>query len=144
MVIAGGVEVYEDGTPGRVRLKAIKDFSRETLHAFVEQMTEKGSLIYTDGNTSYNGVPDRQHHATVLRDMPGHVFMPWIHRVFANLKRWGLGVYHGLRRKYLQEYLEEFTFRWNRRRNRAAGFDQLLGIGIGAGPMTLKGLVTGG
>ena len=49
--------------------------------------------------------------------MAAHVVMPAIHRVFSNLKTWGLGVYHGLRRKHLKAYLDEFTFRFNRRRS---------------------------
>ena len=47
-----------------------------------------------------------------------HVVLPWSHRLFSNLKRWGLGVYHGLRRPNLQHYLDEFVFRFNRRRTR--------------------------
>jgi hypothetical protein len=42
--------------------------------------------------------------------------LSWAHRVFANLKRWALGVYHGLRQKHLQSYLDEFIFRSNRLR----------------------------
>jgi ISXO2 transposase-like protein/NADPH-dependent FMN reductase len=49
--------------------------------------------------------------------------------VFSNLKTWGLGVYHGLRRKHLKAYLDEFTFRFNRRRTRHAAFAALLGFG---------------
>lgn len=51
-----------------------------------------------------------------------------MHRVFALLKRWTLGVYHGLRRPHIQRYLEEFTFRFNRRRSQPATFHLLLGI----------------
>ena len=46
--------------------------------------------------------------------------------LFSNLKRWGLGVYHGLRRVNLQHYLDEFVFRFNRRRTRHAAFNTLL------------------
>jgi hypothetical protein len=49
--------------------------------------------------------------------------------LFSNLKRWALGVYHGLRRTNLQHYLDEFVFRFNRRRTRHAAFETLLGIG---------------
>ena len=52
------------------------------------------------------------------------------HRLFANLKRWALGVYHGLRRKHLQSYLDEFVFRFNRRNTRHAAFRSLLRIGV--------------
>ncbi len=41
-----------------------------------------------------------------------HEVLPWIHRVFSNLKTWALGVYHGLRAKHLQAYLDEFLFRF--------------------------------
>jgi hypothetical protein len=46
--------------------------------------------------------------------MAGHIVLPWIHRVFALMKRWGLGTYHGLRRKHIDTYLNEFVFRYNR------------------------------
>src|SRR5262249_4811937 len=63
-----------------------------------------------------------------------HIVLPWIHRLFSNLKRWGLGVYHGLRKTNLQHYLDEFVFRFNRRRTRHAAFDTLLGIGTRTAP----------
>ena len=52
----------------------------------------------------------------MVGDAPAHLVLPWVHRVFANAKRWALGVYHGLRPKHLQAYLDEFVFRFNRRR----------------------------
>lgn len=55
-----------------------------------------GSPIWTDGNSAYRGLPDRHHAATVLGQMPAHVFMPGIHRVFSNLKRRGLMTYRTL------------------------------------------------
>lgn len=62
--------------------------------------------------------------------------MPAIHRVFSNLKTWGLGVYHGLRRKHLRAYLDEFAFRFNRRKFRHAAFATLLGIATAIEPVT--------
>lgn len=73
--------------------------------------------------------------------MAAHVVLPWVHRVFANLKRWALGVYHGLRRPHLQAYLDEFVFRFNRRRDRHAAFRTLLGIGLTTRPFTYKMLI---
>ena len=49
--------------------------------------------------------------------------------MFSNLKRWALGTFHGLRRPQLRRYLDEFVFRWNRRRHTATALDTLLGIG---------------
>ena len=74
--------------------------------------------------------------------MAAHVVLPWTHRVFANLKRWALGVYHGLRRNHLQSYLDEFVFRFNRRRTRHAAFRSLLGIGTRIKPITYKMLIS--
>ena len=140
LIVAGAIEVYEDGSPGRIRLSVIPNFQRETLHGFVTKATAPGSGIFTDGNASYEGVPDRKHVSQVIGAMPAHVFMPWIHRVFSNLKRWGLGTFHGFRRRYLQAYLDEFCFRWNRRKWRSVSFESLLGIGVRVGPMPLKAL----
>jgi len=114
---------------------------RKTLHDFVTGVTTKGSTIWTDGNTSYADVPDRTHDSRVIGKMAAHVFMPWIHRVFANVKRFGLGVYHGFRKRYLQAYLDEFVFRWNRRRHYRVSFESLLGIGIGVGHFPLTALM---
>jgi len=68
--------------------------------------------------------------------MAAHIVLPWVHRVFSNLKTWALGVYHGLRRKHLQAYLDEFVFRFNRRRTRHAAFRSLLGLTTAKGPVT--------
>ena len=73
--------------------------------------------------------------------MAAHIVLPWTHRIFANLKTWGLGVYHGLRRKYLQSYLDEFVFRFNRRRSRHAAFRSLLAIAVAIKPATYKMLI---
>jgi len=61
--------------------------------------------------------------------------------VFSNLKTWAKGVFHGLRKRHLQRYLDEFVFRWNRRRHMRSAFDTLLGIGIGLGPATYRDFV---
>jgi hypothetical protein len=142
MVLIGAVELKEGRYPARIRLEAIRDFRRETLHSFVLQSTCSGSEIWTDGNSAYAEVPGRSHLSQVVRGKKAHELMPWIHRVFSNLKRYAMGVYHGFRRKYLQAYLDEFTFRWNRRRYYSVSFDMLLGIGMLVGPVPLKELVT--
>ena len=67
--------------------------------------------------------------------------LPWVHRVFSNLKTWALGVYHGLRRKHIQAYLNEFTFRYNRRTTRHTAFKSLLGGGLQLKPATYKMLI---
>lgn len=63
----------------------------------------------------------------VLGRMAAHVVLPWAHRVFSLLKRWGTGTFHGFRRPHLQAHLDEFAWRWNRRNSRHTSFDRLLG-----------------
>jgi hypothetical protein len=70
--------------------------------------------------------------------MAAHIVQPWVHRVFSNLKTWALGVYHGLRPHHLQAYLDEFVFRFNRRRTRHAAFRSILAIT----PATYNMLIT--
>ena len=67
--------------------------------------------------------------------MAAHMAPPWIHKVFANLKRPGLGVYHGFRKKHIQAYPDEFTFRWNRKRSFETAWIEALGIGLRIQPM---------
>jgi hypothetical protein len=73
--------------------------------------------------------------------MAAHIVLPWVHRVFSNMKTWALGVYHGLRRKNIQTYLDEFVFRFNRRRTRQAAFRTLLGISVVTKSVTYKMLI---
>src|SRR5436190_13074561 len=84
----------------------------------------------------------RRHPGSVVGKMAAPIVLPWLHRVFSNLKVWALGVYHGLRRKPLQSYLDEFVFRFNRRRTRHAAFRSLLGIGAGHAPLSYKMLIS--
>src|SRR5260221_8768772 len=73
--------------------------------------------------------------------MAGHVALPWIHRVFSLIKRWGLGTYHGLRDKHLDAYLNEFAFRYNRRFYRHVSFETMLGIASRRGPAPYRTIV---
>ena len=71
---------------------------------------------------------DYRHDPRTVGKMAGHVVLPWIHRVFSLMKRWGLGAYHGLRRKHVDTYLNEFVFRYNRRFYRHVSFETMLGL----------------
>ena len=116
MLVAAGVEV-DDGGPGRVRLATITDFSAHSLHAFVEANLASGATARTDGWSGYPGAPGVMHEPHLVGNIAAHIVLRWIHRILANAKTWLLGVYHGLRRKHLQAYLDEFVFHINRRRS---------------------------
>ncbi len=144
LLIAGAVEIDMSGPetgPGRIRLAAIDDYSADTLHDFVSAEVAAGSVLKTDGWSAYNGAPDVIHLPHVIGSDAAHDVLPWIHRVFSLFKTWALGVYHGLRAKHLQAYLDEYVFRFNRRRTRHAGFRSLLTIATNKPPLTYKMLI---
>ena len=138
--LAGAVEIVGNG-PGRVRLAVIEDYSATSLHAFIRANIAEGATARTDGWSAYPGAPGVDHDPHVVGNIAAHVVLPWVHRVFANLKTWALGVYHGLRRPHLQAYLDEFVFRFNRRRTPHAAFRSLLGIGTTIKPATYRMLI---
>jgi len=141
ILVAGAVEVQENG-PGRIRLSVIEDFSADSLHGFLRTAVASGATAKTDGWSGYPGAPGVSHDPHVVGKMAAHIGLPWVHRVFSNLKTWALGVYHGLRRTNIQTYLDEFVFRFNRRRTRHAAFQTLLRIGVVTKPVTYKMLIT--
>ena len=97
--------------------------------------------VISDGWSGYCGLPDHDHQPKVVGATPAHLVLTWFHRVFSNLKRWALGTFHGLRRAHLRRYLDEFVFRWNRRRHTATAFDTLLGIGTRLRPADYRDIV---
>ena len=154
LLIAGAVEIRGKG-PGRTRLAVIEDYSAASLGGFVAGNVAEGSTVVSDGWSGYAGLKDVKHDPKVVGDAPAHLVLPWIHRVFANAKRWALGVYHGLREKHLQAGpwpragepdpgLDEFVFRFNRRRTPQAAFSRLLGLAVTTGPHPYDALVASG
>jgi hypothetical protein len=119
----------------------VPDYSAQSLHAFVAANLAPGATAKTDGWPGYPGAPGVRHDPHVVGKMAAHVVLPWCHRIFSNVKVWALGVYHGLRRQHFQSYLDEFVFRFNRRRTRHAAFRSLLGIAAARAPLTYSMLI---
>lgn len=138
--VIGAVEVRDAG-PGRIRLAPIQDYSSDSLHPFIEANLAPRATAKTDAWSAYPGAPGVTHEPHFVGKQPAHTVLPWIHRVFANFKRWAMGVYHGLRLNHLQAYLDEFVFRFNRRRTPHAACKTLLGIAITTKPLTYNMLI---
>jgi transposase-like protein len=119
---------YLDTRSGRIRLAMIADNSAASIEGFVRANVKRGATLITDGHASYPGLTGYRHDPRVVGKMAGHIVLPWIHRVFSLMKRWGMGTYHGLRRKHVDAYLNEFVFRYNRRFYRHVSFETLLGL----------------
>ena len=141
LLIAGAVEIEGKG-PGRARLAVIADYSAAALGAFVAGNVAGGSTVVSDGWSGYARLKDVKHDPRVIGEAPAHLVLPWVHRVFANAKRWAMGVYHGLRPEHLQAYLDEFVFRFNRRHTPAAAFKRLLGLAVGLQPTAYEMLIS--
>ncbi|MBI5723945.1 MAG: IS1595 family transposase [Planctomycetes bacterium] len=144
------VEVLQPKGFGRVRIREIPDASSASLVPFVCDVVTPGSRVHTDGWQAYNNLSKHgyEHRTTVLSSSgdPAHVSMPGVHRVVSLLKRWILGTHQGaVTPAHLQSYLEEFTFRFNRRTSRSRGlvFRRLLEQVVVTGPVTDADLTDG-
>jgi transposase-like protein len=121
-LIAIAVEIFEKGT-GRVRLNIIPNAKRSSLKKFIENNVEVGSEIVTDGWKSYLGIDGYKH--TVVEKEGSHDeenLLPNAHRVASLLKRWLLGTHQNyITGNKTQNYLDEFVFRYNRRKSASRG-----------------------
>lgn len=116
---------------GRIRLKRIRDTSAESLEGAVRIAVEPGSIVRTDGLPSYSRLSEKGYVHKVAREETavGDNLLPRVNRVAALLKRWLMGTHQGrFDPVYLDAYLEEFTFRFNRRTSQWRGklFHRLL------------------
>jgi len=124
-LVAVAAEVRDRGM-GRIRLQRIAAASAESLVGFVQQAVEPGAIVRTDGWTAYPGLARAGYlHRPRVISGSGHTastLLPRVHRVAALLKRWLLGIHQGrVSQKHLDRYLDEFTFRFNRRTSRWRG-----------------------
>jgi hypothetical protein len=135
---------------GRVRLAHIDTSQRKAeIHDFVEANIEPGTILYTDGEPSYTDLPARlgithERIVMVTSKSPAHEMLPAVHRVASLLKRWLEGTLHdGQSAAHLGYYLDEFTFRFNRRTSRARGmlFYRLVQQALHTDPAPYRDLV---
>lgn len=134
---------------GRIRLGRVPDASAASLHGFIQQAVTPGSTVHTDGWAPYQGLTKLgyPHHCTPLKGRGKEAavkLLPRVHRVAALLKRWLLGTHQGaVAPEHLDYYLDEFTFRFNRRRSASRGklFFRLLEQAVQIGPVPYKVII---
>ena len=145
------VAVEENGAGmGRIRLKRVPNAAAASLEDFLLESVEPGSTIRTDGWRSYSRLQELgyRHDKAVMggdRELVERVF-PRVHRVAALLKRWLLGTHQGaVEHQHLDYYLDEFTFRFNRRTSRSRGllFYRLLQQAVATAPVPRKAMLGG-
>lgn len=119
------IAAQKEGTRiGRIRLRRVPDGSAKSLEAAVRQAAQEGSEIRTDGWRGYSGLKGLGyvHHLVRPEAELGKNLLPDCHRVASLLKRWLLGTHQGaVRHSHLDYYLDEFTFRFNRRTSGSRG-----------------------
>lgn len=126
VIVAIAVEIVDERRLGRVRMRPVPDVRAASLGPFVGAMVEPGATVLTDGWSGYTGLERLGYDHVVINQSaspdPAHVLLPGPHRVASLVKRWLLGTYQGgVANAQLPYYLDEFTFRFNRRSSRARG-----------------------
>lgn len=114
----------EETRIGRIRLQRVLDASAGSLEDAIKQAVEPGSVVWTDGWNGYNGLDRLGYIHEVVREeaIVGNSLLPHCHRVSSLLKRWMMGTHQGaISHEHLDYYLDEYTFRFNRRTSRHRG-----------------------
>ena len=132
---------------GRIRMRRVTDAAGDSLEPAVWEMVEPGCVVRTDGWRGYSGLTELGYHHEVATKQPdlGDNLLPLVNRVASLLKRWLLGTHQGaVQHSHLEYYLDEYTFRFNRRSSKSRGllFYRLLRQAIDVGPVLESELKT--
>ena len=145
------IEILEPQGFGRCRMAPVADASAESLHAFVVANVEPGTTVIIDAWQGYRGLENKayiherrsQRAASARGEDPGEL-LPGVHRLASLAKRWLLGTHQGaVDSAHLPSYLNEFVFRFNRRRSGSRGmlFYRILELAVAHGPVRYQDLV---
>lgn len=125
-IVAVAVEIHQPKGFGRIRLRRLNSATQEEVLPFICESIEPGSVVRSDGSAIYQPVSHYGYRWLPTVQLgasdPAHVNLPGVHRVASLLKRWLLGTHQGaVRAQHLEYYLDEFTFRFNRRASQSRG-----------------------
>jgi transposase-like protein len=149
-IVVVALEILDPKGYGRVRMKRIPDVSADSLIPFVCETVKPGSVIRTDGWSGYSNLAKRGYiHKQIVQSGsgdPAHVSMPGVHRIASLFKRVLLSTHQGaVRGKHLDYYLDEYTFRFNRRTSKFRGllFYRLMEQAVETETTTFRAIVDG-
>ena len=113
---------------GFARMRAVKMINAKTIVKFAKDTIEPGSRVRSDGLRVYPTLENYGfvHEPHMIKKRKAHVVLPHVHTYISNLRSFVMGTFHGLDETHLQQYLDEFCYRFNRRRHRYELFDRLL------------------
>jgi transposase-like protein len=151
ILVGIAVEVHEPKGYGRCRMQVLADASAESLHPFIVANVEPGATVVTDAWQGYAGIEAhgyvrerRSQRAARMRGENPYGLLPGVHRVSALAKRWLLGTHQGsVDEAHLPAYLDEFVFRFNRRRSHSRGlvFYRVMQLAVGHDPVRYHELI---
>lgn len=125
-----GVSLDPKGRPQYAKLEVIPDIKGVTLVDFARRCIKPGSTINSDAYRSFKALADKGYELQSMKfnvkENPDH--LKWLHTIISNAKAFIGGTYHGLDPKHLQMYLNEFCYRFNRRKMKSRLFDHLLNL----------------
>jgi transposase-like protein len=129
-------------------MRRVPDASADSLQGFIDDVVAPKSTVQTDGWLGYDRVPTHGYKHRIIflhgqKESPAEL-LPRVHRVVSLLRRWLLGTHQGaVSREHLDYYLDEFTFRFNRRTSRHRGklFFRLVQQAVAVGPAPYKSMV---
>ena len=142
ILVVAAIELHDSGKLGRVRLGVVTDASKESLIGFIKNNIEVGSTIITDGWASYASLSNEgfAHEVYIqTKAVSEEEKLPHVHLIISLLKRWLLGTHQGaISDKHMQSYLDEYVFRFNRRKSAKRGllFYRLLEGAVTTRPTT--------
>jgi hypothetical protein len=111
-----------------IKMKVLDSLDSETIDAHVKEYVHKGSTVKTDGYKSYKNLNMivKKHMSHVVPPKEAPIVLPWVHTMISNAKRTLLGIHHMMTHDYIQNYLDEFCYKVNRRYFKEQLFDRML------------------
>lgn len=128
---------------GFAKLKAVENIDVDTVTQFAKTVVKPGSMVRTDGLPVYPALEKNGfvHEPHIIGNRKAHTILPHVHTFISNLRAFVMGTYHGLGEKHLQQYLNEFCYRFNRRKHHDELFDRLLRACLEKGETPISVLV---
>lgn len=134
--IVVAVEVH-NGQAGFVAIEHVETVNQGTVRDFARRRLTPSQVVKTDAFRGLSSLAEQhQHEAKATPPKLVDEWLPWVHIVISNLKRYLLGTYHGVSGKYLQSYINEFVYRFNRRFWEAELPTRLVGLCVRHAPVT--------
>jgi transposase-like protein/ribosomal protein L37AE/L43A len=137
------VEIDEQGRPLYAKISVVDNLQGGTLLEVAEEMVELGAEVHTDGFKGYKKLEQEYKVCSKNFDPerePDHLL--WLHKILSNLKAFIAGTFHGLNKKHLQRYFDEFAYRFNRRQFQDQLFVRLLKACVLTTTITYKELTS--